>query len=133
MILIKDIEMVMVQQNPTYVETFNNATLTDQELVRGREYLHPDGHTMVIGMTKTVQDKLGMPFDAMDGIALQSEQHRRHALYLGRHVDEQRNYIRSLESKASGLIASLHEAQDEIDSYKNMGFLKRLKFLFTGK
>lgn len=80
------------------------------EMVTGKVFVNNNGERICIGMTKQVQDLIGLPFSAFDNMA--------------KRIDEDNATIRNLN-------VSVSQYKSEIDKYKTARFIDRLKYLFT--
>lgn len=148
MILIEDVKFTTVQNNPTEVVTFYKPAHeyepcnleipmtmphAETELVHGREYAHPNGRKSVIGMTKKVQDKLGMPFDEMTKLVNQVGTLEARLHYEQTRLERVQDISIDLRHRIRDLRSHRLELKAKISTYENAGFLRRLKFLFTGE
>lgn len=122
MILIKDIEVVIVPNNYVYemYEKMGKPSISygerdylekelkmTKELIRGERFINTRGETVYIGMTKQVQDTIGLSFRAFENLRRYNEELRAHL-----------QDVRKQEKTA-------------VNKIKNSGFLTRLNYLFT--
>ncbi|MDY6969337.1 MAG: hypothetical protein SVR08_11895 [Spirochaetota bacterium] len=83
-----------------------------EELVYGKEFINANGERVCIGMSKKVQDLIGLPFEAFD------------------------NMTRELDKKhitISRLISHNVACQKRLSVFATAGLFERLKYLFTKK
>lgn len=118
MILVKNLEIIETDRDPMEIVSMHlphdyipvnggeKAIPCKQlrELIRGRRFRRPDGKDMIIGMTRQVQDIIGIQYEAWDT--------------LNEALDSYRIQARKYESA--------------LDNLHNSGFFKRLKMLFIG-
>ncbi len=116
MVCVKSIELVEVDRNriefgsfpPLDVRSHTGGILPvkdidiTREMIKGRVFRNSLGRKVCIGMRKEVQDALGLPFEAFDGL---------------RDQVEQKNLI-------------VNDLLEQINVIKNMGFWGRFRCLF---
>lgn len=124
MILIRDVEIVNVSEDifkivhfpeyPTVPFSHENAKAEDfsieEEIVRGTRFVNNRGEEVVIGMSKKVQEAIGLPMSVFEG---------------------QEFTIESLSREVSRLRKHKWELHEELLEFKHMDFWKRLKFFIT--
>ena len=82
-----------------------------REFIQGRRFVDGKGNILVIGMTSEVRKTLGIPFDAIENMGAEIERY---------------------QAERVRFIAHINRYQTCISKLGRTGFLKRLKFLFTG-
>ena len=127
MILVKSIEIMEVSDNFVYeiYEKIGNPHISynerdslekelklTREVIKGQRFINKRGESVYIGMTKEVQDILGLPFYVFKDLT---------------------NLNRNLQKQLDTLIKDKKDLELEIKNIENTGFLRRLKYLFTGK
>ena len=124
MILVKNIEVVVMLQDIIPITQMNNANLykfTDQvekemkilvEQVSGKKFINARGQEFCIGMTKQVQEAIGLPFKVYDN--LQKE------------VNALRKINERIESE-------LNQVTYYANLFRIANFYKRIKYLFTSR
>ncbi len=90
----------------------------EEETVEGQFFCYPDGRTVCLGMSKKVQEILGIPLSAF------SEMSNR-LITLERRLEAETHRANMLGLENQGLRLCLEEI-------RSMGFLKRLKGAFFG-
>ena len=127
MILVKSIEIMEVSDNFVYEiyekmgnphisynerESLETKLKLTREIIKGQRFINKRGESVYIGMTKEVQDILGLPFYVFKDLT---------------------NLNRNLQKQLDTLIKDKKDLELEIKNIENTGFLRRLKYLFTGK
>jgi len=128
MICITDIKIVEVSKNEVAIlqtEGLPNKLLkyvclatppekveVTQEMIRGREFINADGERICIGMSKKVQDVLGLPFKTFES--------------MNKELMDKRAAVSLLKEKTMVF-------QNEVKDFRTAGIFRRLKYLFTGK
>jgi len=122
MILIKNIEVEVVSNDYVYemYEKMGNPYVSynerdhlekelkmTKELIRGERFINNRGETVCIGMTKQVQDTIGLSFQAFERLHRYNKELREHL-----------QNVRKQEKTA-------------VNKIEHSGFLTRLKYLFT--
>jgi len=116
---IVDIKTIEVDREYFYKETFNGAFPmrvsidkhphetyeVTREIIEGKRYILPTGYEVTIGVSDDVFRSLEIPLEALKS---------------------DRDMLEDFSKSNSRL-------RNELSSYKNMKFMDRLKFLFTGK
>jgi len=125
MILIKDIEVMAVSSDYMYEmhEKIGNPHISyyerdhlekelkmNKELIRGERFVNTRGETVCIGMTKKVQDTIGLSFQALNNLT---------------------KFNRELQRDLNNAIADKEKLEEKVEKINNYGFLQRLKYLFT--
>jgi hypothetical protein len=125
MILIKDIEVMNVPNNYVYemYEKIGNPHISyyekdhlekeyksTVELIKGERFINTRGETVCIGMTKKVQDTIGLSFQALNNLT---------------------KFNRELQRDLNNTIADKKKLEEKVKKINNYGFLQRLKYLFT--
>jgi len=126
MICIKSIEVIEVERDDVEVAHFRwpdgyfetgdyecspmTAELT-YEMVRGRRFRNRDGKEVCMGMTKQVQDAVGLPFEAFEDMEKE---------------------IYSLNKERKRLKQEVGDLTRALMKLHNTGFWGRLKWLFVG-
>ncbi len=125
MILIKDIEVVIVPNNYVYemYEKMGKPSISygerdylekelkmTKELIRGERFINTRGETVCIGMTKQVQDTIGLSFQALNTLT---------------------KFNRELQRDLNNTIADKKKLEEKIKKINSYGFLTRLNYLFT--
>jgi hypothetical protein len=125
MILIKDIEVVVVPNNYVYTmyEKMGNPSISygerdylekelkiTKELIRGERFVNTRGETVYIGMTKQVQDTIGLSFQTLNNLT---------------------KFNRELQRDLNNTIADKKKVEEKIKKINSYGFLTKLKYLFT--
>ena len=82
------------------------------EHIKGRVFINNRHEEICIGMSKQVQDLIGLPFYVYEKMSRENES-----------LLSNYNYVNKLYKKVD----------TELDKYKKLTFFKRLKFLFTKK
>lgn len=121
MILIEDINVKVVPEDivqiyrekqaaqPHFDDTLDKEIETTIELIRGKHFINNREQVVCIGMSKQVQDAIGLPFEAFDSLQETLE-------------ISNKNY--------SDKVTELSKLQNSIN---DAPFLSRLKYLFTGR
>ena len=127
MILVKSIEIMEVSDNFVYEiyekmgnphisynerESLETKLKLTREIIKGQRFINKRGESVYIGMTKEVQDILGLPLHVFNDLT---------------------NFNRNLQKQLDTLIKDKKDLELEIKNIENTGFLRRLKYLFTGK
>ena len=127
MILVKSIEIMEVSDNFVYEiyekmgnphisynerESLETKLKLTREIIKGQRFINKRGESVYIGMTKEVQDILGLPFHVFNDLT---------------------NFNRKLQKQLDTLIKDKKDLELKIKNFENIGFLRRLKYLFTGK
>ena len=122
MILIKNIEVEVVSNDYVYemYEKMGKPSISygerdylekelkmTKELIRGQRFINNRGETVCIGMTKQVQDTIGLSFQAFEN--------------LRRYNEELREHLRNMRNNE----------KTAVNKIEHSGFLTRLKYLFT--
>lgn len=82
------------------------------EVVLGKDFKNAHGKTVCIGMTKEVQEAIGLPFEAFEE--------------LQKLIEEFRQYNQLLFDR-------IERTEKRLKEYSSLSFLGRLKYLFTRK
>ncbi len=123
MILIEKIKVIQTNLEPTMIahalscdyEPMSTDYIPPEittEMVRGRRFVNIRGEEVCIGMSKQVQQAIGLPFEVYD--------------VMENNITFFRKRNQNLESKNFSLLK-------RIEWHQTMGFLGRVKFLFTRK
>jgi hypothetical protein len=121
-ILIKSVETVLVNSHEVYLpvlsdipmRVYSDSLLTEtvsknleisREVIRGRRFTNTKGEQVIIGMTKEVQDTIGLSFEAFEN------------------MEKERDIMNSVQK----------ETLKSLKKYSDAGFLKRLRYLFTSR
>ena len=113
MLAVQDIKIVNIEEEEykhfhtgelfaTDVIDPSDKMMVSTEIVKGMQFRNHRGQTICIGMTRAVQEVIGLPMGAFD---------------------EQRKEISNLHVEATILNATIYK-------YRNMNFWGRVKFLF---
>ena len=81
-----------------------------REMIRGRTFINERGERLCIGMSKQVQDSIGLPFRAFENMS--------------QRIEMDAITISQLRGRSAMY-------QKRIDTFKMAGIIKRLKYLFT--
>ena len=105
----KDVEVAHFKWPDGYFETgdYECSTMTAEltyEMVRGRVFRNANGQEVCIGMTKQVQDAVGLPFEAFE----------------------------NMEKEISNLYEEVGNLRLAISMLRGTGFWGRLRWLFGG-
>ena len=126
MLVITDIQVIEVDRDYCELAFFNNDgkcycntdtagepcnIIITRENIYGREYKNSNGKYVCIGMSKKVQDALGLPFDEFEAMSAT--------------IFELRNDLAVCKGR-------LIRCNSELDEMKKAGIMKRLKWLFLG-
>ena len=94
----------------------NSIIVEDQEvtheIVYGREFINANGDSVCIGMAENVQIAIGLPFEAFAN--------------MNYHIEKQAKTIRKRNRQ-------IEKLNIQIQYYKNMNFLEKIKFIFFKK
>ena len=127
MILVKSIEIMEVSDNFVYEiyekmgnphisynerESLETKLKLTREIIKGQRFINKRGESVYIGMTKEVQDILGLPLHVFNDLT---------------------NFNRNLQKRLDNVIKYKKDLELKIKNIENTGFLRRLKYLFTGK
>ena len=127
MILVKSIEIMEVSDNFVYEiyekmvnphisynerESLETKLKLTREIIKGQRFINKRGESVYIGMIKEVQDILGLPFHVFNDLT---------------------NFNRKLQKQLDTLIKDKKDLELKIKNFENIGFLRRLKYLFTSK
>jgi len=113
------IKIVIEKPDSKYTDIKGNAgdDIFTHEIVYGRKFVKKDGSVIVIGMTKYVQEIIGIQYEAWDNL-LQK-------------CSNLRLTKDSLERNLSRVTKEMYQYKAELDYMKRAGFFRRLKyFLF---
>jgi len=120
MLLVKSIEVIEVnadicdlfhkqQPSDTALPQVGTVHIT-KEMVSGKQFTNAQGQTICIGMSKQVQDAIGLPFEVLDN--------------LNKALFDDNEAILARDTK-------IQRQKDRINFYVNMSFWKKLKYLFS--
>jgi len=140
MLVVKDIKVSHVDRDQWYVNHYKEQEFAflnpaakvhkqeiTTEMVRGRSFFNVRGEEFCIGMTKQVQDAIGLPFEDFENKNALIEELRSRLFEKDRHITRQTDTIIKMEQSSKKEIDDLVGI---IFTYESMSFWKRLKFLF---
>lgn len=90
-----------------------------EEIVRGRRFVNRHGVEVCLGLTKQVEETIGLEFECFD--KLQNENYNLSS------------NIKSLQKFNNRLTYEKDQYLFMLDKYTSLNFFGRLKFLFTGR
>ncbi len=119
MILIKSIEIAIVKEDRILIlitpglkerlaTPYEKSINITEEMVRGRTYITADGRQIIIGMTKEVQDAIGLPYEVFENLNKELDTSREM-------LSRNRQYMADYQARVEGL-----------------SLFKRIKALFIG-
>lgn len=132
MIIVSDAKIMHVDRNPAEilqtVRQEHDYVMPSQgeapisakdfrELIRGRRFRRPDGSTLVVGLDRSLQDLIGIHFEAYDELQGRIES-------IGRKWQSEFSKHKVTKQK-------LEEAEDTIDTISNFTFIDRLIWAFS--
>jgi len=157
MILIESIKIIKTERD--FHEVYQIANMNDMnyydpefevvpeemgitvEMVRGRRFVNCRREEVVIGMTKEVQDFIGLPMEAFENMggcdlyqALEKYDKEKKEHMRDNKDNEKafRQFSKDMNNNLDKVIDRCHNLIVERNRLHNMGFWYRLKFLFIG-
>ena len=102
----------MVHNAPLCYDTAEETVPITTEMIVGEEFVNARGQKFCIGLSKQVQEAIGLPMKAFSGMSSK--------------IETQRTTISQLKRKYGVVLA-------KIDKFESMKLWERIKYVFTNK